>query len=198
DFPARLKEVIQTFPPIAHEGSTTSGRLKQPAGRTIPHIRHGSTRDAQGEIRRTIKSRMAGWRYMTHKPDIRKPRKVFWILRASNDKLLFAAATSRFQEQFLQHGLPVGGVCPQIRKIAAVLLVRFYRVMESWIDASIKRRYLSRSQPITLLVERWATGITQHEVERFQAIFRQVIDLHASPQTFQSHGSIQIVKNLHC
>src|SRR5690606_2576201 len=111
------EDVVQSFPPVAHDGSATGGRLEKPHAWRPSRRDHSLTRDVEGEPLFRIELRMTGWRHVLHPAHIVRPAEFRRVLRSGNDESARGPATRRLEEQHVQWCLSILAVCAEVAQV---------------------------------------------------------------------------------
>src|SRR5438552_19046814 len=137
---------------------------------------HRCASDVEGCFRRAVERGMLRRRKVLHEPDVLGPGKLFRILRASENELLFRKTMRRLDEELLQHSLTIGRVGSEIRKIRFVSRRTRCRLVQLRIDAAIERRDAPGSQERAQFIKSTAANIAQHQIEISESVAWNVID----------------------
>src|SRR5215469_18112766 len=77
---SRVEELIESFPPVAHNGRLAGSCFKQPAGGTVPNSGHGRPGYIQRRTTRRIKRSVLTRGYMGDEPHVIVPGEIVGIL----------------------------------------------------------------------------------------------------------------------
>ena len=119
DLAARFEELLQPLPFIGHDRRAACRSLEQPARGAVPHRRHRAARHAQRQFRGAVERGVLGRRHVRDEEEILRPRKVPGYMRSAQQEAAVGQPARGFQKQRVERGLPVRGVCAQIREAGA-------------------------------------------------------------------------------
>src|SRR4051812_10978220 len=102
---------------------------------------------------------MRRWGRVPHVVNVRRPRKVSWILRATDDESPLRPAACRLDEQLLEPPLAIGGIRAEIRQIRTRQSTGINAAMRFGIDASVERRHAPGTEQRPQFVQRAAAGV---------------------------------------
>ena len=86
DFCPGLEETVESLPDVAENRRSAGGRFEQPAGGTVAHLGHGSTRHVERDARGRVKGGVFGRGKMPDEEDVFGPGKLDRILCPADQK----------------------------------------------------------------------------------------------------------------
>src|SRR5436309_1393442 len=134
-------------------------------------------------------------RHMAYKPDVLTPGKILRVKRAADHKSFSWCAASRLQKKLFERLLAIWRISSEIRKISRKLWPRLDRPVKIRINATVERRHAASSQPGPKPFQGAAARITQNQIERFQTVRWNVVNILFLLEAFERDRSIQIVKH---
>jgi len=126
--------------------------------------------------------------------DVGGPREFGWVLGAADYEFFVGEKARRFDEEFDEPGLTIGGVGAEVRDVAAEGRERCGGSVGGGIDAAVKRGDVARAEAGLEGFESFATGVAEDEVKIAEAVFGQVGDVVSSFKAGKGNGCVEVVE----